>query len=94
MIIAGSVEGRAGYKVATIISVMAFTFLLAAFAVAGVNEDLIKGAQNGGLKVVQGLITKGADVNAKDNEGVTALMFASENGRLDVVKALFDNGST
>lgn len=36
------------------------------------------------------LIEKGADVNAKINIGMTALMFASEGGRLDTVGGHLD----
>ncbi|MGO9568404.1 MAG: ankyrin repeat domain-containing protein [Desulfomonilaceae bacterium] len=35
----------------------------------------------------------GADVNAKDNHGWTALMEAAKTGHLDVVKLLLDEGA-
>jgi ankyrin repeat protein len=47
----------------------------------------------GHLDVVQALLDKGADVNAKGNLGTTALMGASLTGRLDVMQALLDKGA-
>lgn len=39
------------------------------------------------------LVEKGANVNAKDFEGMTALMFAVSNGYLKVVKLLLEHGA-
>jgi len=44
------------------------------------------------LKII-GLVSKGADVNAKDNRAITALFWASHNGLGEVVKLLLDNGA-
>ena len=41
-------------------------------------------SQNGDLDVVQALIAKGADVNAKDNSGRTALI-ATSNAKIRAV---------
>ena len=62
-------------------------------AAAGPAEDLISAAFRGDAAAVQALLAKGADVNAKNNDGVTALMVASENGHLDVVQALLAKGA-
>ena len=43
------------------------------------------------LEVVKYLISKGADVNAKNNDGSTALMIASREGHLEVVKVLVES---
>jgi ankyrin repeat protein len=42
---------------------------------------------------VELLIEKGADVNAKDNLGKTALMLASENGHKEIVGLLKSYGA-
>lgn len=41
------------------------------------NQDLIDAAGKGDLETVKRLLANGADVNAKDNDGKTALMVAS-----------------
>lgn len=59
-----------------------------------IGETALIGASTGGqLEVVKYLISKGADINIKDNDGVTALMMASAKGHLEVVKYLIDNGA-
>jgi uncharacterized protein len=44
--------------------------------------------------VITALIKNGADVNARDEQGVTALMYAAENNQnLEVAKALISAGA-
>jgi uncharacterized protein len=50
-------------------------------------------AEGGDVEIVKLLIEKGADVNAKNVDGVTALMFAAGEGRLEAVKLLIEKGS-
>ena len=45
------------------------------------------------MDVAKLLIENGADVNAKDNDGVTALMQASENGHTEIVSLLKSAGA-
>lgn len=52
------------------------------------NEQLIEAAKNGNLEAVQSLAAVGADVNAKCNEGITALMEAVSFGHMSIVKYL------
>ena len=44
------------------------------------GNDLFSAAEKGDLSQVRTLIAAGANVNAKDGDGVTALMYASKNG--------------
>jgi hypothetical protein len=50
--------------------------------------QIIEAAQHGDLVQVQHLIAEGADVNAVDKSGRTALIIASEKGNLAMVKVL------
>jgi ankyrin repeat protein len=51
-------------------------------------------SSKGHLEVVKALIAANADVNAKDNNGSTALKDASKMGHQDVVKLLKKAGAT
>ena len=44
--------------------------------------ELLEDSKNNDLETLKALIEKGADVNAKDNGNITALMIASFNGHL------------
>ena len=55
------------------------------------NTDLMCAALEGNTEVVKAL--QGQDVNATNNEGRTALMFAVINMHTDTVKALLDLGA-
>jgi ankyrin repeat protein len=61
--------------------------------VAGPAEDLISAAERGDAAVVQALLAEGTDVNAKTNDGRTALIVASYNGHLELVQALLAKGA-
>ena len=50
-------------------------------------------AGRGDPAAVEALLDRGADVDAKDIDGRTALMLAIQNGHLDVVKALIAKGA-
>lgn len=49
-------------------------------------QDLIDAAGRGDISSVKALFDKGADVNVKDEDGGTALMWASRNSHTDVVQ--------
>ena len=51
-------------------------------------SPLIEAASMGDTEKVQTLLAQGADVNAKDNDGFTALMMAAVYGHIDIVHAL------
>lgn len=51
-------------------------------------------ADYGQTDVIHYLITKGADVNAKDKHGISALLAAIWEGHTDCVKLLLDKGAS
>jgi outer membrane protein assembly factor BamB len=55
------------------------------------GDDLIAAAKQGDAGVVKSLLAKGADVNAKNAYGATALSFAADKGHLAVVKLLLQH---
>lgn len=57
------------------------------------GAKLIAASQSGETDKVKSLLADGADVNAKDREGWTALMHASWNGHTGVAAALLDRGA-
>ena len=71
--------------VALLISIPAFA--------QDVNAQLIEAAQNGQAEKVQALLEGGADADAKDENGMTALMWAAMGGHPDTVQVLLDAGS-
>jgi len=54
------------------------------------NDDIIAAAANGNTETVQSLLNRGADINAKDSNGQTALMRAAYEGHLDIVQLLLE----
>ncbi|NQS99984.1 MAG: ankyrin repeat domain-containing protein [Candidatus Omnitrophica bacterium] len=61
--------------------------------IADINSDLIEAARVGDTVKVKQLLKQGADVNAKDKDGWTALIEAAAKGHTDTVKALIDAGA-
>jgi ankyrin repeat protein len=57
------------------------------------NTPLHAAAAAGHAPIALLLITRGADVNARDSGGHTPLHIAAENGLADVVEALLDRGA-
>jgi ankyrin repeat protein len=59
------------------------------------RDDMISAVLRGDLLAVQGFISKGADVNANNNDGgrITALIVATEEGHKEVVRLLLANGA-
>jgi hypothetical protein len=57
------------------------------------NAELITAAFLGNLEQVQRLLEKGANVNAKRENGITALMGASLEGHTEIVEVLLVKGA-
>ena len=57
------------------------------------NEALWEAARAGDTARITAALAQDADVNAKSRYDVTALIFASSNGRLDAVKLLVSRGA-
>ena len=57
------------------------------------NADLIKASFSGNLPDIKNLLEKGADINAKRQDGITALMGASIKGNREVVEFLLAKGA-
>lgn len=55
--------------------------------------ELVYWASLGELEEVKKSLENGSDVNTTDDEGYSALHAAAENGYLDVVKCLVENGA-
>ncbi|WP_430814278.1 ankyrin repeat domain-containing protein [Carboxylicivirga sp. RSCT41] len=50
-------------------------------------------ALNGGIEVVQNAIKDGVDIEARNENGYTALMLAAYNGHHHIIKLLLENGA-
>jgi len=57
------------------------------------NTPLTIAANNGNTAEVQRLVMQHVDVNERDNNGYTALMWAARNGHTEVMKSLLDAGA-
>ncbi|MDA2938760.1 ankyrin repeat domain-containing protein, partial [Acidobacteria bacterium AH-259-A15] len=58
-----------------------------------VNSELIEAARNGQTEKIQALLRAGADVNAKDAAGFTALRYAALRGYTSAVETLLEAGA-
>jgi ankyrin repeat protein len=71
--------------------------LLSALVLAGAaentNQQLLDQIRKGDLAAARSLLANGADVNARDTKGATALMYAAIYGDLDCVKLLLEKGA-
>lgn len=57
------------------------------------NQQLLKASEIGDLATVRRLLSEGASVDSKYQDGTTALMLAALNDRTEIVRLLLDNGA-
>lgn len=57
------------------------------------NESLLLATQAGDLAALNGALAQGADVNAANSDGMTALMFAARQGSAECVQMLISRGA-
>ena len=77
-----------------VIIALLFFLSLAGTAFAGpLDDQLVSAAKAGNAAEVKALLRKGANVNARDKDGATALLKAVVNGRRPVVSLLIARGA-
>jgi ankyrin repeat protein len=62
-------------------------------AADAINSALRFAAQKGNIRFVKAALKEGADINAKNDRGVSALMLAVMNNRIKTTKFLLDKGA-
>ena len=60
---------------------------------ASLNDDFLSTVVLNDIKEIKNLLAKGAYINAKDKDGYTALMKASQSSSTETVKLLLDKGA-
>ncbi len=71
---------------------MALLISIPAYA-QDIDLQLIEAAKKGDTVSIKALLEAGADVNAKDNDGLTALMWAAVRGHTETAQALLEAGA-
>ena len=62
-------------------------------AAATVDDQLMEASKRGDMRLVKTILEKGADVNAVDKGGATALIYAADGGHVKVVGLLLEKGA-
>lgn len=75
---------------------MCISLIFSSFASADVsdkNAQLIQAAKDGNLPATQTLLVDGADINAKNKDGETPLMWAEYKNHTEIIKLLIRKGA-
>jgi ankyrin repeat protein len=56
-------------------------------------KELLEAAESGNINSLEGLISKGADVNSTDSSGNTPLLMAAKFGHIEYAKTLLNIGA-
>src|SRR3989442_1042587 len=72
---------------------LVFLFLANAFRFGADSPDLLVAIRNGDYSLTQTLLRAGADVNAVDSDGTTALMHSVIESDLKMMQLLIDSGA-
>ncbi len=56
-------------------------------------QPILAAAETGNLDKIKSLLAQGSDVNARDWNGRTVLMYAAKNSQLDAINLLIENGA-
>lgn len=61
--------------------------------ISQINKDILNGANKGEPDTIEQGLDKGANINAQDSNGQTALMAAARNGHMNVVQFLLEKNA-
>ena len=84
-------QTRTGWKTCATMFLLPLLFAQAAYG--GINAKLLEAANAGDATEVERLLEKGADVNAKAKDGMTALMAAALFDHTEIAEALIGAGA-
>jgi ankyrin repeat protein len=79
--------------VAAVILLLSLFPWLAIGSAVSLEDELIEAVTRGDLVAIKTVLDKGANVNAKDVEGSTALMVAANEGQVQIVRLLLKKGA-
>lgn len=86
-------RNRAGYLGLAIMVSLAATFATPARSASPPDSPVADAAELDDVKAVRALLRQGADVNAAQGDGMTALHWAAENGNVELTKILLSAGA-
>ena len=59
----------------------------------GPPKDILEAGESGNIEAIKQHLADGADMNARDDDGLTPLHFAAERGHKEIVELLIANGA-